>query len=221
MKKILFFLCYCLLLRADYDPIIITLGENCSITAALETIGLKQESYPFEANITSFQALYDCLLDDFQEFTNSDFFIPYTDLRNPINRYGIVLAHDFPLISLGFINEKLVIDPNWRNVVPRIQAKYTRRINRFREACLSQRKVYFFRYLGINRAQAAALSNLIHTAYPELDFTLVCVTHGENTGNWEIPRVINFYRNLKINDFVDWQRICHDLELIEEKKLDT
>ena len=217
MKKFLFFLCYCFLLQAENNFTLITLGEACPVTGAVECVSLRGPSHPFESNITSFQALYDCLRHDFHDFTNPDFFTLYFDSKSLVNKYGITLAHDFPLVSIGFDalgEEKFTLDPEWAKKLPQVQEKYDRRINRFRQHCTSKEKIYFLRYLGIDKMQAKRLAALIHNLYPNLDFTLICVGHGIGTDVWDIPRVKNFYINTDLEGKLEWRRVFSNLGLI-------
>jgi hypothetical protein len=219
MKAILVSL-FCLLrLFANNDVIIIPIGENCRISYILIDHNLKQHSYPFEWKITSFESLYICLIDDFYEFSNPKYFVPYFDQRSPVNIYGIVLAHDFPVVTLGFDQngkELTAIDPNWMQLLPEVQEKYQRRIERFRQACLSEKKVVFIRYLGISKEEAQKFVDLIGSTYPKLDFTLICINHGVEKTSWNIPRVKNYTIDLSSEELEEdqWKVIFSDAGLI-------
>ncbi len=204
------------------EYIMINLGENCSARGALEAVDIKQESYPFDSCIVPFHALIKCLEEDFQDYTNPEYFIPYIDNQSPINKYGVVLAHSFPLVSVGKKEngeDVLVMDPKWRDVLSIVEEKYERRITRFRQACTSSKKVCFFRYLDIDYAKADQLSNLLHKCYPNLDFLLVCVQNissdRERQRDWNLPRVKNLYFNTSaVSPHEEWTRIFQDANLI-------
>ena len=53
---------------------VINLGENCQARGVLESMGLKQESYPFDSCIVPFDALFKSLQEDFQDYTNPDIY---------------------------------------------------------------------------------------------------------------------------------------------------
>jgi hypothetical protein len=223
MKRLLFILAAkSVFLFGLNDCHIITLGENCRITYVLISLNLKQESYPFEWKIVNFEALYNCLEDDFYHFSNPDFFVPYFDQRSPVNKYGIVLAHDFPVVTLGFDengNERTAIDPNWLQLLPEVQEKYRRRIDRFHSVCLSNKKVFFVRYLGTTKRQARNLIKLIASRYPHLDFTLLCINHGTDKAvPWKIPRVKNYNINAstEFSEPDKWREIFVDAGLISD-----
>lgn len=205
------------------DYIIINLGENCSARAVLEGVQIKQESYPFDSCIIPFQGLIKCLEEDFQDYTNPDYFTPYIDKQSPVNKYGIVLSHSFPLTVIGKKengDDLLILDPNWREVLPTVQEKYKRRITRFRDACRSNKKVCFFRYLDISPNGAKQLSQLIKTIYPNLEFVLVCV---ENTTSSSTRKSLKrrdsgiryYYYNVDEKDALEeWKKIFQDAGLI-------
>ncbi|MBI5274765.1 MAG: hypothetical protein HY860_06925 [Chlamydiales bacterium] len=201
MKKLLFLLIFpCLVFSLDKDYIIITLGENCVVTGSMELLKIKQESYPFEWNICSFSSVYECIKDDFKDFTNPDYFTPYIDNRSPVNRYGICLAHNFPIVLVGINKEGIEVyklDPNWRHYLPAVQEKYQRRIDRFRHACLSDKKVFFIRYPGVSKVEATQFSKLISSLYPDLDFTFLSVNINpippREKEQWNIPHVKLYY----------------------------
>lgn len=222
MKRVfwcLFF--YCTLLQAEEKFIIISIGEDCLVTSALETHGLRRASSPFEFCITPCEALYKCLGDDFKDYVNPDFFTLYFDKQSPVNKYGIVLAHNFPLVSLGQ-NKKgeeiHALDPEWRKRLPAVQEKYQRRTNRFRSACTSGKKVYFVRYGNINSQWARKISDLLHAQYPDLDFDLICILNHSSpldVERWNIPRVKNYYVNPSLDkgDLKGWRAILLGLGL--------
>jgi hypothetical protein len=139
--------------------------------------------------------------------------------QSPINKYGVVLAHNFPLVCIGKKangEDLLVIDPEWRTILPSVQEKYARRIARFRAACHSLKKVYFFRYLDINYQQSKQLSDLLEALYPQLDFVLICVNNSSSlTPYWGLPRVKNYHYNTQAPSSIEeWRRIFTDASLI-------
>jgi len=204
--------------------IVIALGESCGVTAALEVFDLKKASYPFEWCISNFEPLYNSLKNDFLDFTNPAYFTPYIDNRSPVNKYGIVLAHDFPIVSAGLNSagqEYFVLDPNWPSFLPAVQQKYQRRIDRFHAACRSGKKIYFVRHLEIMEDNAALLSRLLSELYPDLDFTLICVRLcPPHLGIWDVPRVKNYYVDPLApgGEVNEWKRIFIDAGIIAPHK---
>lgn len=203
---------------------IIPLGENCNISGILSAFGLKKASYPYEWCISPFDGLYNSLASDFCDYTNPDYFTIYYNNLCPCNKYRIALAHDFPRISIGRDEngkEQFVLDPLWLNNIEMVQSKYDRRIARFHRACFSGKRVYFIRYNGINEMQARQLASLISLLYPKLDFLFVCVvTSSKNLGNWNIPKVKNFYENAPNGEssVSEWERIFKEINIPIKKR---
>lgn len=214
IKKVILglLIAYCPI-QANDDFIVIALGESCGATAALEAFDLKKASYPFEWCISEFEHLYNSLKNDFHDFTNPLYFTPYVDNRSLVNKYGIVFAHDFPIVSIGKNEtgeEKFVLTPNWQEKLPAMQAKYQRRIDRFHAACTSGKKVYFVRFLGILPEWADRLPRLLTTLYPDLDFTLVYVRVAPpHLGTWNINKTKNYYidTTIPLTDIEQWKNI--------------
>ncbi|MDR3550949.1 MAG: DUF1796 family putative cysteine peptidase [Candidatus Babeliales bacterium] len=224
MKKILILMFACFSLQAQEDFIVIAMGESCGVTAALEVFDLKKASYPFEWCISNFEPLYNSLKNDFHDFTNPVYFTRYIDNRSPVNKYGIVFAHDFPVVENG-VNaqgQKIsMLDPNWPALLPAVQQKYQRRIDRFHAACTSGKKVYFVRFLGITSEWAERLSKLLSSLYPQLDFTLICVRlKPPYIGTWNINRMKNYYVDTTATggDASEWRKIFLDLGIIPSSK---
>lgn len=226
MKKLIaWLLFFCSILNAhDNDFIVIALGESCGVTGALEAFNLKKASYPFEWCITNFEPLYESLKNDFLDFTNGGYFKPYIDNRSPVNKYGVVLAHDFPIVPNGKDkngNDIFKLDPNWPNLLPAVQAKYQRRFDRFYKACNSGKKIYFVRHLEITQETAARLSKLLTEKFPNLDFTLICVRNSPpDLGTWHVNKVKNYYVDTTApwGDVGEWRRIFIDVGIVTPNK---
>lgn len=221
---ILYVLFSCLPIDAENDFIVIALGESCGVSAALEIFNLKKASYPFEWCISEFDPLYNSLKNKFHDYTDPTYFTQYFDNRSLVNKYGIVFAHDFPIVPAGkneLGEEKFILDPKWREKLPIMQAKYQRRIDRFNAACTSGKKVYFVRFLGILPEWAERLPLLISSLYPNLDFTLIyvrlCPPH---LGTWNIHRTKNYYIDTTIpsTEIDQWKNIFIDAGIITPEK---
>lgn len=225
MKKIILYLALSFsFIRAQDDFIVIGIGESCGVSGALEIFNLKKASYPFEWCISNFEPLYNSLKNNFYDYTNPAYFTNYIDNKSLVNKYGIVFAHDFPVLHLGVYpngQENYILDPNWHNAIPTIQAKYQRRIDRFNAACTSGKKVYFVRFLGIEDKMATRLSDLLSSLYPNLDFTIICVRlKSPPFGTWNIKRVKNYYLDTTSpeGDIGEWRRIFLDAGIISHNK---
>ena len=205
----------------------ISLGESCTVSAALQAFGLRNASYPFDWAITPYKSLCQVFEQDFHNFFDSSAISIHSDNRAIINKYGLIFTHDFPIIfyprDLGEENpaSKDVIHPDWINVLPEVQKKYNRRIQRLRDICTSDKKIYFIRHRGITSCeQACTLRNIIKEKYPNLDFTIIVVGKNPNLVEpWEEQNIRNYYLEDKTtwNDVAQWENIFIDLGLYNNK----
>lgn len=133
------------------EPLCISLGSSCNPAHMLRDLGIRKEAYPFDWVISSHTALYNCILDDFSHFL--------TDLKitmqnfGLVDYYGLIFIHDFPNLntnnSTDFSNYDVIseapIKDFWPEKIPEVTEKYKRRIERFKEACLSGKEIFFVR----------------------------------------------------------------------------
>lgn len=211
-------------INASYECI--GLGERCTVAAALEAFDLRKAAYPFDWIISEFQSTCNVLEADFEDFLNPDYFSIRSDQHGIINKYGLVFVHDFP--TVGY-NGDLQIDapitegilrPDWIDTLGEIQKKYLRRIERFRNVCRSNKKIYFIRHYGItSKKEAIVLRDILQQHYPDLDFTLVIAGNNSSFAEpWNIPSIKNYYlkETAAWNDVKEWETIFTDLGLITE-----
>lgn len=209
-----------------YEYECISLGEVCTTAAALQAFGLRKAAYPFDWTISMYQSLYDILKNDFQDFLNPNYLSIRPDNHGIINKYGLVLVHDFPTMhtsndieNADLINED-TLHPDWINFLSDVQKKYNRRIERFRNMCMSNKKIYFIRHGGTSRDRACLLRNLLKTSYPHLNFTLVIVGHDSSFATpWKEKNIKNYYLDSTTvwNDVAQWKNIFIDLGLYNNK----
>jgi hypothetical protein len=203
----------------------ISLGESCTVAAALEAFELRNAAYPFDWTISFYESLCNTLEQDFEDFLNPTYFSIRPDNRGIINKYGQIFVHDFPTYNyLGDFEKEEnpingdVLHPDWIQFLPQVQEKYNRRIQRFRSICNSNKKIYFIRHMGIiDQDQACRLRNILKTAYPNLDFILVIIGNNSYFAEpWNEPNIRNYYLGNPAvwNDVAEWKKIFIDLGLI-------
>lgn len=83
---------------------IINLGPNCKIAGILKLYNILKERSPFDSIITENISLINCLNNNFADFTNEKYFTLYFDKQSPVNKYNIVLAHNFSLDNFEYDN---------------------------------------------------------------------------------------------------------------------
>lgn len=197
--KILFFiLVFMQNIRANI-PFCISLGSACGPALNLRNLNLRSEAYPFDWTVTPFDSLYNALREDFKYFLADLLIRP--DNQGVIDHYGINYTHDWPTLHQPHIDalnadfiSNCTLFSAWQNALPLVREKYQRRINRFRNACLSQNKIFFIRSEETDKEQAVKLKDLIVNIYPSLDFTLIIFGSDIKFQNpWNIDKIKNFY----------------------------
>jgi hypothetical protein len=206
----------------------IGLGEVCSTAAALQAFNLRQATYPFDWIISRSPSLLATLQQDFCFFLAEPYLYLRGDNHGVINRDGLEFVHDFPTINYVGANpakEDLIVETvlraDWKQYLADIQKKYARRIERFRERCTSNKKIYFIRHFGTSHRDAIEIRNSIKKMYPNLDFTLVIVgNNGAFAHQWGEENIRNYYLNDTVvwNDVAEWKRIFEDLGLLTDTR---
>lgn len=213
---------HCSPINSSYECI--SLGEVCTVGAALQAFELRNAAYPFDWIISQYKPLCTVLEQNFHDFLNADYLSVREDNHGVINKYGLVFVHDFPTFNYignleteDIVNEN-VLHPNWLQFLPAIQKKYDRRIQRLHDVCNDNKKIYFIRHGGIqSQNQACALRDILKTAYPYLDFILVIVGNDPSFANqWGEHNIRNYYLGNQAvwNDVAEWQKIFTDLGLL-------
>lgn len=162
------------------ETLFVSLGSWCEVAAALIGSELRNAAYPFD-HIISFdpEKLLDILNDDFAYFLDPNF------LQLAPNGPGFLLNDYY---HLEFLHEG---DFRQLSTMGNFQAKYTRRINRFRELANYSGKVVFIRTVYeysmtdphrhyfcpdnvvISDEYATRLYEVLKSRFPNLNFTLV------------------------------------------------
>lgn len=210
LKKILGILLIIQNISAE-PPLCISLGSFCATAIHLrffdniKTLNIRDNAYPFDWIESSFDSLYTCIDDDFNNFLHG---LHLKDNNQILDHYGFKFLHDWPTIQSGDFDilntddgvNASYLKTNWRDYSTLVQEKYARRIERFKKACKSFRKVFFIRYHGITEQQAIMLRDLIQKKYILLDFELIVIT--EDQRHWNLDRIQNFYMYLH-----DWDKL--------------
>lgn len=170
--------------------IIVSLGSGCDTALKLRDYGLRNAAFPFDWLITgSHEKFILVLRNDFQFFADPNFFIPVdeaTDHPNNLRNtyYDISFWHEGSTLYDWSDLEK------YQEQLERVQAKYERRIERFRQLRFFLGKVFFVRnFTSATREQAhrhpelaVELREALRQYFPQLDFTLVIVTYNDVQG---------------------------------------
>jgi hypothetical protein len=201
MKKFVFFLCCFAHLSFALEPLYISLGRSCEPAFRLRESNRRFASYPFDWLMSPYESLYHALQDDFFRFFTELSLIH--DKTAVVDHYGLIFRNGW--LHEGLHYNKALDQIDWEGQIPSMTDKYVRKIDRFREACESGRKVVFIRWEDIDRGKAIRLRDLIRSKYPNLQFTLMVV---KNSEEFRSPWGLENIRNLSIetSDLKAWEK---------------
>lgn len=114
----------------------ISLGYFCSVAIELERFGIREESSPFDWLISGFKGVISAIEKNFEDFLTYDYLSQDKKYPNIYRntKYDFDFYHDFNPYS------------ELRQQLPDVQAKYSRRIQRFYESI--RRPTLFIRYIS-------------------------------------------------------------------------
>jgi hypothetical protein len=223
--SIIFFSCF--IYGAQYECV--SLGASCTTAISLRDYGLRNAAYPLDWNVTSYQALCEVLERDFDGYLDDVSPNPTSEGFDWgfVNKYGIVHLHDIP--PTDFVGDFTVegpmhlgpLRPDWKKYLPEVQKKYNRRIQRFRNLCNINKKVYFMRHENLSKQQACTLRDIIQKTYPKLDFTLIIIANIPSYATqWGEKNIRSYYiqPTNAWNDPIMWEPMFKDLNLLSNTK---
>ncbi len=204
----------------------VSLGCTCWPAQALREHGLRDVAFPFDWLLTrNNEKFILCLNENFENFLNYSYFIrsPRTSIENTY--YDFQFTHDWPFHderdSQARYNEQLQF----------ITAKYTRRINRFKNINDFQGKVFFIRCWqtdynykgkwGWNAKNTQDLNSALKKLFPNLNFTLVILscTDPSISEIGDLPEIKEYkIANLTGENFIEYKSIFLDLIAEFEKQ---
>ena len=168
------------------DAVFVSLGSFCGTAGALIWCGLRKAAFPFDWLISfDCEAIIRILEDDFREFLNEIYFVPF----GPANH----LSHNY--YHLEFIHDGVFDFDQYPANMERLKTKFQRRIERFRQLNELRGKVYFIREayefsandphrrykfkdnVEIPDEHALRLYDALKNYFPKLDFCLVVINH--------------------------------------------
>jgi len=181
------------LLDIESDSIFVSLGSHCEVAVFLNEHQLRTRAFPFDWLLSSSHDQFISLLDDdFQHLLDERYFFQNPDHHHVIENYyyEIEFRHDWPFSDL------ITNSARYSDQVEQMQAKYQRRIERFRQLRYFTNKVFFirvaFEYLnepnpfwkqeGIERItidQAKEIKEALDRYFPNLNFILVIINYQE------------------------------------------
>lgn len=152
--------------------LIIPVGIDCGVAAALKQLNQRTVAYPFDWNVT-YCGISDILKNDFRDFVPTTRYGIQADPRysSVFNKYGVLFIHDD-----WIKNEKVE------------QEKYHRRVDRFKNLLAEPRDdtIYFIRkghmfhhhreyYFQDDVESVCELSNFLKHSYPRMKYKIILI----------------------------------------------
>lgn len=181
------------------NTLFVSLGSTCTPAEALRSFGLRKSAFPFDWILSvDGMKVIELLDDNFAFFIDAKYLQPNT--RNGILvhlRYHLEFVHEEKFIH----DEDSLGAPYFKNL-EEMQAKYARRVERFKQLRNFPGKVYFFRInwalsthphyafpdegnLHISVYYASQLFHALKRFFPELDFDLIIINDEKEKINFE------------------------------------
>ena len=170
------------------EILFVSLGSYCAPASLARSCGHRKAAFPFDWNIClDGEKLIEILDDDFSNFLNKEYLVPFGWATLLNTRYHLEFVHD------GSWEEK-----NVPFYMPILQSKYKRRVERFKELKEHQGKVFFIRsayihsIVDLNRFYkveenieisedcALRLHEALKRYFPKLDFSLIIINNHEH-----------------------------------------
>ena len=169
------------------ETLFVSLGSYCAPASLARSCGHRKAAFPFDWNISlDGEKLIEILEDRFLNFLNEEYLVPFGWATLLNTYYRLEFVHD------GYWEEKDVLV-----YMPILQAKYKRRIERFKNLQQHRGKVFFFRSayvhstedknryykieenIEISEEYALRLHKALRAFFPNLNFTLIIINNHE------------------------------------------
>lgn len=193
--------------QLDLPFVVISLGSCCQPAMLAEHYQVRLFSGPLDWCITPYQALFELISNDFQDYFKQDNLVPaqvdffpghlqealaglqLTEFSESLHwvvdrHFGMLFIHDFSKNDLKTVQQEYYS----------LSMKYQRRIRRFYDQIYTGKYIYFIRYHDITKSQAIQLHQLLKFKFPDLKFTLVVIGRDlkEFEQDWQISGIKNF-----------------------------
>ena len=174
--------------QVNQETLFVSLGSYCAPASLARSCGYRKAAFPFDWNIClDGEKLIEILDEDFAHFLNEDYLVPFGWATLMHTRYHLEFVHDG---SWDAENASLYL--------PLLQAKYKRRIERFKNLKNHRGKVIFIRAayiystedmhrfykikenIEISEEYALKLYETIKKYFPKLYFSLIIINNHEH-----------------------------------------
>ncbi len=218
-------------LQAQAPSLFVSLGSHCEVAQQLRKNNLREAAYPFDWILTlDHPGFLKSIKEDFALFLAPPVLLPLKSpalpypAGNVINTYYHIDFrhdwHDWP-------------ERRFKQLLPSVQAKYKRRIERFNALQQAKGKIYFIRAAFdlasdplkiiytvtdhchlIKAHQARQLREVLQQKFPSLNFHLIVINYTD--ADWPLlpaMRRIKEYRIRKTDKDEDYKKLLDQLNL--------
>jgi len=97
-------------------------------------------------------------------------------------------------------------------ILPELKNKFDRRINRFRDAILSNKNIYLFRNDKIRKDSCIEIYNILIERYPSVNLKIIEISKYDQKfkEKWNHPNILNYF----INEYNELGNIFKNIGLI-------
>jgi len=185
----------------EAPPLFVSLGSDCEVAMKMRENGLRHYAFPFDwLQFPSHKHLIALLNENFEFFLDANYYIQNPEYPTHLEhtRYHFEFRHDWPFEDTATSSERYKLHKE------AIHAKYTRRIERFRQLVSYPGKVFFIRsaydhtkgpngywwkvgYEKSNKLDATCAKEIyeaLRGLFFDLDFTLVVINYQDEDIPW-------------------------------------
>lgn len=215
-------------LQLSGEPLLVSLGSTCEPAHMFRLCELRKTAFPFDW-IVSFdgKAIIELLENNFEDFFNEKYFVPYGPGHLVQARYHLEFLHD------GDFNQQF--DLNFA----KLKEKYSRRIQRFRNLNDYIGKVFFVRCacrasmtsplrfyrfkdnLELTEDYALRLYQALKFFFPKLDFDLIIINCSDGESFEEEKTKCDHVRIFKIHPELELQKKIESYKAFFKKLIDV
>ena len=109
-----------------------------------------------------------------------------------------------------------ILSKNYLNCLPELQNRFNRRINRFRQAFMSNNNIYLFRNEKITKESCIEIYNILIERYPKVNLKIIAMSKYDEKfkEKWNHENILNYFID-KHNEHNELLNIFKNIGLIQ------
>ena len=150
---------------------------------------------------------------------NNENYYNINEVEKILNLKFCNLIDDYNIIhykyNLHSHNKPRILIKNYLDILPELKIKFDRRINRFRDAMLSNDNVYLFRNEKISKESCIEIYNILIERYPKVNLKIIAISKYDEKfkENWNNENILNYFID-ENNEYEDINNIFKNIGLI-------